>query len=363
MPLRVLELFCGTKSIGKWCAKSERVNEVVSLDIDPKCDPTHLGDILTWDFKMYPPGHFDIIWSSPPCTHYSVLRTTGGPRDLEGANAIVQRTLAIIEYFNPKVWFMENPATGLLKKQPFMTTLPYIDVHYCKYGYAYRKWTRIWTNLSGVVPRLCNMDCDAMIPDPLTGRMRHKGTFGGSFSRVPLRQRYSVPPTLVNQLMSAACNQATNSSELIIEAEHIETMPGGGKRIPVRLRATHIDNESVTEEYNSLSEAAKALEGQCAHRNIRAALSRCLMKNEAFAGRKWQMLSPQPNPDAGDRHFDNIVELKTQETSLSVRLAEMELQKQQAVVKSKQLDLLTSFVNNRCNVDDSVVQLIKHLLQ
>ena len=61
------------------------------------------------------------------------------------------------------VWFIENPQTGLLKKQEFMKDLPYFDIDYCKYGLPYRKRTRLWTNLEGWIPKpLCKKDCGMM---------------------------------------------------------------------------------------------------------------------------------------------------------------------------------------------------------
>ena len=57
------------------------------------------------------------------------------------------RTIEIIDYFKPSAWFIENPQTGMLKKQEFMNGLPYKDIDYCKSGMPYRKRTRLWTNL------------------------------------------------------------------------------------------------------------------------------------------------------------------------------------------------------------------------
>jgi site-specific DNA-cytosine methylase len=98
--MRVLELFSGTGSIGR--AFKARNWEVVSLDMDPKSLATHTCDFMTWNWAIYPPGHFQCVWSSPPCTAYSCARTTGKqPRDLEGSDRLVGRVLECIAYFQP----------------------------------------------------------------------------------------------------------------------------------------------------------------------------------------------------------------------------------------------------------------------
>jgi len=59
--MRLLELFKGTGSIGKafenW--------EIITLDIDPKSDADITADILTWDYSVYSPGYFDVVWEAP----------------------------------------------------------------------------------------------------------------------------------------------------------------------------------------------------------------------------------------------------------------------------------------------------------
>ena len=60
--------------------------------------------------------------------------------------------LEIIARFDPLMWVIENPATGLLKTRPFMERLPWVDVTYCKYGTPYRKQTRLWTNMRWAGP-------------------------------------------------------------------------------------------------------------------------------------------------------------------------------------------------------------------
>jgi len=105
-----------------------------------------VADLMSWDYRMYPQGHFQFAWGSPACTHFSCARTTGPPRDLEGATALVARCLEIVRYFGCP-WALENPQTGLLKHQPLMADLPYSDVTYCAYGYPYKKKTRVWNTL------------------------------------------------------------------------------------------------------------------------------------------------------------------------------------------------------------------------
>ena len=88
--MRVLELFSGTGSVGKVC--KEKDWEVISLDLknaEINCN------ILDWDYTIYPPGHFDIIWASPPCDTFSCLRRSWIGRKLKafGDNIVTAEML------------------------------------------------------------------------------------------------------------------------------------------------------------------------------------------------------------------------------------------------------------------------------
>ena len=116
--MRVLVLCSGTGSVDR--AFERKGWEVTSVDWLPKFVPTLCVDIMQWDYRAaFPKDHFQFVWASPACTHFSIARTTGGPRDIEGATALVARCLEIAEYFGCK-WCLENPQTGLLKRQPLM---------------------------------------------------------------------------------------------------------------------------------------------------------------------------------------------------------------------------------------------------
>ncbi len=202
---RVLELFSGTGSVGKVCR--QRGWDVVSLDILPNHQPTHVIDILKWDYTKWDPSRFDIIWASPPCTEYSAMRNIHKkPRDLILANAIVQRTLNIITYFQPRHWFIENPQSGLLKDLPFMALLRFDDVDYCQYGYPFRKRTRIWHSPNvDLKLRLCTYDCARS--DPV--KRRHLSQMGQNrlakrdehCVRLDLDGRHAIPAPLIENIM------------------------------------------------------------------------------------------------------------------------------------------------------------------
>ena len=155
--INVLELFSGTGSVGKVCKQLGW--NVVSVDMLLPAD--HQVDIMEFDYKQYPKDHFDIVWASPPCTNYSHLKKCWYGRMLQGsiytkerndieqdeADKLVLKSLEIIDYFNPHLWFLENPQTGNLKNREIMKDIPFYDVDYCMYSdWGYKKRTRIWTN-------------------------------------------------------------------------------------------------------------------------------------------------------------------------------------------------------------------------
>ena len=205
--MRLLELFAGTGSVGR--AFRELGWEVVSLDIAAGHDIQ--ADVLTWDHTRYPPGHFDCVHASPPCTEYSRAKTTG-VRKLELADSILQRTLDIIAYFEPTAFIIENPYTGMMKDRPAMEAMePFLRVvTYCKYGMPYKKATSIWTNLHHWTPRpaCCKASPCEHLEDgvhPKTAQ-RGPGKLRGTArqcDKFSLHDLYALPEQLYDELAFA----------------------------------------------------------------------------------------------------------------------------------------------------------------
>ena len=195
--MRLLELFSGAQSVGK--VARELGFEVVCLDRDMPADIK--CDIMDWDYKVYEPRYFDVVWASPPCTEYSRAQTVG-VRNIEMANAIVQRTIDIIEYLFPRYFIMENPQTGLLKNQDIVSGMIFDDVDYCKYGLPYRKRTRLWNNIGSWVPRpLCCKDCGHMDGNRHMETAQRGPSKGARTVQTHKQSElYKVPPDLIREI-------------------------------------------------------------------------------------------------------------------------------------------------------------------
>ena len=156
--MKILELFAGTRSIGK--AFEERGHEVFSIEWDKQHENIDLyADILevTAGDILEKFGKPDVIWASPDCTSYSIAaishhRTKEDDGNLapvseyaKFCDKVNQHVLELIKELNPKYYFIENPRGGL-RKMDFMQGLPRYTVTYCQYGDTRMKPTDIWTN-------------------------------------------------------------------------------------------------------------------------------------------------------------------------------------------------------------------------
>lgn len=156
--MKVLDLFCGTKSIAS--AFEARGHEVYTVDWDKRFNPTltaDIGKLTAQDIITLCGGVPDVIWASPDCTTYSVAAISYHRRkapngDLtpiteyaKQCDTYNKHLIELIKELNPRYWFIENPRAGM-RKMEFMQGLPRYTVTYCKYGERRQKPTDIWTN-------------------------------------------------------------------------------------------------------------------------------------------------------------------------------------------------------------------------
>ncbi len=127
--MKVLELFAGTRSIGK--AFEAKGHEVFSVEWNKDFENIDLyADISTVTAQdvLEKFGRPDVIWASPDCTSYSIAAISHHrKRDEETGNLdpvsdyakfcdnCNQHVLSLIKELNPKYFFIENPRGGCAK--------------------------------------------------------------------------------------------------------------------------------------------------------------------------------------------------------------------------------------------------------
>ena len=156
----ILELFAGTRSIGK--AFEEKGHKVYSIDWNVHFKNIDLyADIslLTYNDIIKLCGeHIDVIWASPDCTTYSISaishhrkknEETGNLDPISEYAEFCDKTnmhvIELIKELKPKLFFIENPRGGL-RKMNFMKEFSRYTVTYCQYGDIRMKPTDIFTN-------------------------------------------------------------------------------------------------------------------------------------------------------------------------------------------------------------------------
>lgn len=157
--MKMLELFAGTKSVGR--AFERHGHQVFSIEWDKSFEGIDwYEDVLKVqaDDIVNRFGYPDVIWASPDCTTYSISAISHHRKknqetgNLDPVSEYAQfcdkvnvHVLDLIMDLHPKYWFIENPRGGL-RKMTWMQGLPRYTVTYCQYGDHRMKPTDIWTN-------------------------------------------------------------------------------------------------------------------------------------------------------------------------------------------------------------------------
>lgn len=218
--IKVLELFAGTRSIGK--AFEAKVHEVFSVEWNKDFENIDLyKDIseLTANEVLEKFGKPDVIWMSPDCTTFSIAAISHHRKKNEQTgnldpisdyakfcNKVNQHCLNLIRELKPKFWFIENPRGGM-RKMTWMQGLPRYTVTYCQYGDNRMKPTDIWTNHPNpqFKPPCHNGDsCHVAAPrGSKTGTQGLKGS----------KERSIIPQKLCEHIVDI-CEQAKHSDKM-----------------------------------------------------------------------------------------------------------------------------------------------------
>lgn len=135
---------------GNWSAPYRAAGwGVVQVDIQ-------LGqDILTWDYRQYPPDYFAGILAAVPCTAYAVSGARWfAEKDASGEtdyfDSLTRKTLEIINYFRPglKFWVIENPVGRIAKRVPELAKYRLLSFQPCDFGDPYTKKTVLYGEFS-----------------------------------------------------------------------------------------------------------------------------------------------------------------------------------------------------------------------
>lgn len=209
--MKVLELFAGTRSIGK--AFESKNHEVFSVEWDKQHDNINwyvdIGKINCQDI-LNRFGVPDVIWASPDCTSYSIAgihhhRTKESDGNLapkseyakfcDGVNKNVMKLIDDLIKINPNlIYFIENPRGGM-RKMNFIKDRPRYTVTYCQYGDTRMKPTDIWTNHPNpkFKPMCKNGDpCHEKAP---------RGSRTGTQGRKGSVERSKIPEKLCNHIV------------------------------------------------------------------------------------------------------------------------------------------------------------------
>ena len=116
--------------------------------------------------------------------------------------------MELIAKYQPKYWFVENPAhVKGMEAEAMMKDLPSYVTDYCRWGFPYMKTTRVWTNLPlAELPR-CNHD--KTHPHEVT----LGGCYGGQGGYTSKVQKGRVPPELCHHLLGEVEKQLERDAE------------------------------------------------------------------------------------------------------------------------------------------------------
>ena len=201
--MNVLELFAGSRSIGK--VGDEMGMNVFSVDWEKYEDIDLCIDVakLTKEDIPFTP---DVIWASPDCTTYTIAAISTHRNNTEPKSEYAKKCDITNQHFislikewleiKPNmVFFIENPR-GMLRKMPWMQEFKRHTVWYCTYGDERAKPTDIWTNFTAWKPKpICKNGAPCHVAAP-------RGSRTGTQGLKNAKDRGVIPPALFREIFN-----------------------------------------------------------------------------------------------------------------------------------------------------------------
>lgn len=206
--MRVVELFSGTGTLSR--VARGRGHKTFTVDLFEEADLQ--ADILslTADDIRAAIGNepIDMLWASPICTGFSVAAIgrnwtkhadgTFTPKTDSArlSQALLEKTIALIEELQPKSWFVENPR-GMARKMAVVQELERTTITFCQYGETRMKPTDIWFDADWTSRPACKNG------DPCHERAPRGASTGTQGIKDPL-MRAKLPEELCVEVIEAA---------------------------------------------------------------------------------------------------------------------------------------------------------------
>jgi len=205
MKKKLLEIFCGTKSISKVFEKNGW--ETYTVDIESKYNPTECINILDFDYKKFDKQYFNHIHFSPDCRYMSQNQQTWYNRykgygenrylftkeihnqKLDDSDKLLHKVNEIINYFENNTFTIENPYhnkfNSIINRN--ILNYPYEIVDYCMYNHPIKKPTVFINNFNLKLKR-----CDKS----------HTHLEWKVFCQSGLNDRYKIPEELCIEIFN-----------------------------------------------------------------------------------------------------------------------------------------------------------------
>jgi site-specific DNA-cytosine methylase len=205
---KMLDLFCGTKSMAK---AFERAGwEVYTVDWEKDFEPTLCCDVNTLTVEKIIElcgGVPDFVHMSPDCTSYSVAaifhhrkqnKDTGELEAITDYAKFCDKTNAyiidlIVNKLKPRFYTIENPRAAM-RKMSFVKDLHRYTTTYCQWGDTRMKPTDIWTNIPNPNFPCCKNGDNCHEKAPRGSRTGTQGIKGA-------KDRSRIPDALCNYIV------------------------------------------------------------------------------------------------------------------------------------------------------------------